>query len=212
MCSLKTRILASRSRVDEVVEAFAGLMDSMPVGDPEDEATQIGPMVTAAHRATVAGYIDLGMSEGATVVRGGPGAPAGLDRGWFVRPTLFRDVDPGSRLAQEEVFGPVIAVSAFEDEDEAVALANWSACGLNGAVFTADVEHGVALARRIRTGTVEVNGAGVGLWSPIGGVKMSGLGREAGQEGFDAYVEIKSIGLPKAHADGLAALSEAAAA
>lgn len=207
VCSLKTRIVASRRRVGEVVDAFAALIDSMPVGDPHDEITQIGPMATRAHRDQVEGYIRLGAEEGAKAVRGGEGRPHGLDRGWYVRPTLFADVDPGSRLAQEEVFGPVIAVSTYEDETDAVRIANDSVYGLNGAIFSADVDHAVALAGRIKTGTVEINGAGVGFHSPIGGVKMSGIGREAGPEGFDPYVELKSIGLPKAYADAHAGAS-----
>ena len=205
VCSLKTRILVSRKRRDEVLDAFVGLLDSMPVGDPNDPATQIGPMVSRRQMERVSGYIATGQAEGAKTVHGGSGRPDGLNHGWFVRPTLFADVDPMSTIAQEEIFGPVIAVSTYESEDEAIRIANNSAYGLNGAIFSADVDKAVRLAGKIKTGTVEINGGGVGFASPIGGVKDSGIGREGGREGFEPYLEVKSIGLPKAYADGLAA-------
>lgn len=174
----------------------------MPVGDPGDPDTQIGPMVSARQRDRVESYIEQGKKE-ARLVMGGE-RPAELSRGWFVGPTIFADVDRGAVIAQEEIFGPVLAVLPFEDEADAIAIANDSEYGLNGSVFTGDVEHGLEVARRIRTGTVEINGAGVGFHAPIGGFKKSGIGREAGLEGFDAYVEIKSIGLPKDLAEKLA--------
>lgn len=204
VCSLKTRLLVSRKRRDDLLDAFSGLIGSMPVGDPNDPATQIGPMVTRRQMERVSGYIETGLSEGARAVRGGAGRPEGLGRGWFVRPTLFADVDPDGTIAQEEIFGPVIAVSTFETEEEAIAIANNSDYGLNGAIFSADVEKAVGLAGRIKTGTVEINGGGVGFAAPIGGVKLSGIGREGGREGFDPYFEIKSIGLPKDYADRIA--------
>jgi aldehyde dehydrogenase (NAD+) len=204
VCSLKTRILVSKRREDEVLDALAALIDSMPVGDPNNAATQIGPMVSQRQRERVEGYIAKGLSDGARAVRGGVGRPDGLNRGWFVRPTVLAGVDPDATVAQEEIFGPVLAVSTYDGEDEAIAIANNSIYGLNGAIFTGDIEKAITLAGRIKTGTVEINGSGVGFRSPIGGVKASGLGREGGLEGFDPYVEIKSIGLPKAYADALA--------
>ena len=168
----------------------------MPVGDPADPATQIGPLVSARQRERVEGYIELGRAEDAKLVLGG-GRPAGLDRGWFVQPTVFTAVKPAMRIAQEEIFGPVLTVLTYDSEDEAVAIANDSEYGLNGSVFTSDLEHGLEIARKIRTGTVELNGSPVGRHAPRGGFKASGIGREMGPEGFDAFVEIKSIGLPR---------------
>jgi aldehyde dehydrogenase (NAD+) len=195
VCSNKTRILVSRSRHDELAERLTEMVASMPVGDPADPATQIGPLVSARQRDRVEGYIVAGTAEGAKVVMGG-GRPAGLSRGWFVEPTIFTGVQRSMRIAQEEIFGPVLAVLAFDDADDAVAIANDSPYGLNGSVFTADPDRGLAIARQIRTGTVEINGSPAGVHAPMGGFKGSGIGREAGPEGFDAYVEIKSVGLP----------------
>jgi betaine-aldehyde dehydrogenase len=203
ICTLKTRIIVPRKRRDAVADALGALIDSMPVGAPDDPATQIGPMVTRRQMERVSGYIEAGVRDGARAVRGGSGRPEGLNHGWFVRPTLFVDVDPDSTIAQEEIFGPVLAVSTFGSEEEAVEIANNSVYGLNGAVFSADVEKAVQIAARIKTGTVEINGGGVGFSLPYGGVKQSGLGREGGVEGLETYTEIKTIGLPKAYAQGL---------
>ena len=202
VCSLKTRLVVSRRRESELLERLGALVASMPVGDPTDPATQIGPMVTARQRERVEGYIDIGRDEGARVVVGG-GKPARAERGWFVEPTVFNEVDPNMRIAQEEIFGPVLAVLTYDGEDEAVAIANNSAYGLAGSVFTSDLEHGLRVAKGIRTGTVELNGSPTGWHAPFGGYKDSGIGREAGLEGFDSYVETKSIGLPRELADKL---------
>ncbi|KAA9163263.1 aldehyde dehydrogenase [Amycolatopsis acidicola] len=201
ICTLKTRLLVSHRRHDEFVDRLRGLLASMPVGDPHDPATQIGPMVTARQRDRVAGYIRIGREEGATVVAGG-GEPT-QPRGWFVDPTIFTGVRPDMRIAQEEIFGPVLAVISYADEEEAIAIANNSSYGLNGAVFTQDPGHGLAVARRIRTGTVELNGNPAGFHAPFGGFKASGIGREAGREGFESYVEPKSYGLPPEFAASL---------
>ncbi|MFI9412444.1 aldehyde dehydrogenase [Nocardia gamkensis] len=201
-CSNKTRIVVARSRETELVERLVAMVESMPVGDPADPATEIGPVVSARQRAMIESYLEIGRNEGAKVVIGG-GRPAGLDRGWFVEPTVFTGVQPDMRIAQEEIFGPVLSVLSFADEDEAVAIANNSMFGLNGSVFAADDEHALAVARRIRTGTVELNGNAVGFHSPIGGFKCSGIGREAGLEGFDGYVEPKSYGLSPSLAQSL---------
>lgn len=202
VCSLKTRIVVPRRQASDIVERLTALVGSMPVGDPRDPATQIGPMVTERHRGVVEGYIASGREQGATVVVGG-GRPD-IERGWFVEPTIFTDVDPHMRIAQEEIFGPVLAVLTYDDEAEAIEIANNSDYGLNGAVFTQDLDRGLAVASRIRTGTVELNGNPSGFHAPIGGFKHSGLGREAGLEGFDAYVETRAVGLP---ADYLARLA-----
>ncbi|WP_439678409.1 aldehyde dehydrogenase [Embleya sp. MST-111070] len=201
-CSNKTRIVVSRTREAELLDRMAEMVGSLNIGDPADPATHVGPLVSARQRESVEGYIDIGRREGAEVLVGG-NRPAGLDRGWFVEPTVFVDVDPSMRIAREEIFGPVLSVIGFDGEDEAVAIANDSDYGLNGSVFTTDPEHALAVARRIRTGTVELNGHGAGFHAPMGGFKSSGIGREAGLEGFDAYVEPKSYGLPAALADAL---------
>ncbi|WP_449044953.1 aldehyde dehydrogenase [Paracoccus versutus] len=203
VCSNKTRILVPRWRRDEILDALTAMVASMPVGDPMDPATEIGPMVSARQRDRVEGYVARGRAEGATLVLGG-GRPGHLGRGWFVEPTIFADVDQNATIAQEEIFGPVLAVLNYDSEDEAVAIANNSQYGLHGSVFSGDDGHAVAVARRIRTGSVDINGAGAGFYSPLGGFKKSGIGREAAIEGFDAYVEMKSIGLPAAYAETFA--------
>ncbi|REF68726.1 aldehyde dehydrogenase [Paracoccus versutus] len=203
VCSNKTRILVPRRRRDEILDALAAMVGTMPVGDPMDPATEIGPMVSARQRDRVEGYVARGRAEGATLVLGG-GRPGHLGRGWFVEPTIFADVDQNATIAQEEIFGPVLAVLNYDSEDEAVAIANNSQYGLHGSVFSGDDGHAVAVARRIRTGSVDINGAGAGFYSPLGGFKKSGIGREAAIEGFDAYVEMKSIGLPAAYAETFA--------
>jgi aldehyde dehydrogenase (NAD+) len=195
VCSLKTRILVSRRRESELLDRLVGLVESMPVGDPREEATQIGPMVSERQRSVVENYLEVGRAEGAKVVIGG-GRPVDLERGWFVEPTVFSDVQPNMRIAQEEIFGPVVSVVRYADEEEAVAIANNSTYGLSGSVFTADLQHGAEIAGRIRTGTVELNGSPAGYFAPMGGVKGSGLGREYGPEGIDPYVELKVMGVP----------------
>ncbi len=194
VCSLKTRIIVPEQREVEFVERLCGLLRSMPVGDPRDPETQIGPMVTARQRDNVERYVAIGKAEGATAVIGG-GTAARDRQGWFVEPTIFTGVCPSMQIAQEEIFGPVLAVLTYRDEDAAVELANDSQYGLNGAVFSADPERALRFARRIRTGTVEINGRSSGLFSPIGGFKSSGIGREQGPEGFEAYTECKAYGI-----------------
>lgn len=204
VCSNKTRIVAERSIAEEVKERLVAMVDSMPVGDPLDPKTEIGPVANANQLARVESYLELGKSEGTVLVGGGR-----LDtgRGYFVSPTIFADVDPAARIAQEEIFGPVLTVHTFDNEREAVAIANNSQYGLNGSVWTSDVDRSLSIARQIRTGTVEINGNGVGFTAPIGGFKSSGIGREAGPEGFDAYVEIKSYGLPGDYLDHIESLA-----
>jgi len=192
-CVAQTRILASRSRYDEVVEALAETVRAMTVGDPSDPATEIGPMVAQRQQERVEKYIALGQEEGARVVVGGNGRPQGIDKGWYVQPTVFADVRNDMRIAQEEIFGPVIAVIPYDDVDDAVRIANDSEFGLAGSVWTADVEQGMDVARRVRTGTYGINQYTMDFVAPFGGYKASGVGREFGKEGLEHYLELKSI-------------------
>ncbi|GAB3141421.1 aldehyde dehydrogenase [Amycolatopsis stemonae] len=186
-CHAATRILAPASRYDEVVEAVTATAAGLTVGDPLDRETQVGPLVSADQRSRVLDHIARASARLTT----GGGTP---DRpGWFVEPTVFADVDNASPLAQEEIFGPVLCVLRYRDEDEAIALANDSAYGLGGVVWSADDERGLALARRIRTGTVGVNHYELHVNAPFGGVKASGLGRELGPEGLSPYLVPKSV-------------------
>jgi aldehyde dehydrogenase (NAD+) len=191
-CWASTRVLAPRSRYEEIVEAMASMMGQLVVGDPFDPQTQIGPMVTEKHRTRVEGYIRKGTEEGARLVTGG-GRPRHLDKGWFVEPTLFADVDNHSTIAREEIFGPVLCVMPYQDEDDAVRLANDSPYGLSGSVWTNDTDRGVAIARRIRSGIYSINGRRTDLGAPFGGEKNSGIGRELGPEGLASYQRIQSI-------------------
>jgi aldehyde dehydrogenase (NAD+) len=192
-CVAQTRILASRTRYAEVVDALAETVRGMQVGDPADAATEIGPMVAQRQQERVEKYIALGQEEGARVVVGGNGMPDGLDRGWYVRPTVFADVDNGMRIAQEEIFGPVLSVIAYDDVDDAVRIANDSDYGLAGTVWTADADAGLDVARRVRTGTYGVNTYTMDFAAPFGGYKSSGIGREFGTEGLAQYTELKAI-------------------
>jgi len=194
-CVGQTRLLASRKRYREVCEAFSEAVRGMQVGDPMDPATLCGPLVAARQRDRVEGYIALGRKEGAKISVGG-GRPAGLTKGWYVEPTVFVDVDNKMRIAQEEIFGPVVAVIPYDDEEDAVRIANESDYGLSGSVWTGNVDRGLAIARRVRTGTYTVNGFMMEFSAPFGGFKCSGLGRELGPEGLAAYLEPKSINLP----------------
>ncbi len=195
-CVAQTRILASRSRYDEVVEALAEAVKGTSVGDPTDPSVAVGPLVAERQRDRVLGYIEKGKSEGAKLAVGG-GRPAGLDKGWFVEPTLFVDVDNQMTIAQEEIFGPVLSVLAYDDPADAVRIANDSDFGLSGSVWTADVEAGIDVARKVRTGTYGINQFGtLDMRTPFGGFKASGVGRELGPEGLSAYLETKSIVLP----------------
>jgi betaine-aldehyde dehydrogenase len=195
-CVAQTRILAPRSRYDEVADAVADAVKGSTVGDPRDPSTVVGPLVAERQRDRVLGYIDKGRSEGAKLAVGG-GRPAGLERGWFVEPTLFVGVDNKMTIAQEEIFGPVLAVIPYDDEPDAVRIANDSDYGLSGSVWTQDVERGIDVARQVRTGTYGINQFGtIDLRNPFGGFKASGVGRELGPEGLSAYLETKSIVLP----------------
>ncbi len=194
-CVAQTRILAPRSRYDETVDALAGMVSGLKVGDPADPATQVGPLVAKRQQDRVEGYISAGQDEGAKVVTGGSRA-SGSERGWYVAPTVFADVDPGMRIAREEIFGPVLAVIPYEDEEDAIRIANDSDYGLAGTVWTADTDHGMQVARRVRTGTYGVNMYMIETCAPFGGYKASGIGRELGPEGLMSYLEYKSIARP----------------
>lgn len=192
-CIAQTRILAPRSRYEEVVTALKDLVESLKVGDPGDPDTFIGPMIRPDQQERVRDYIQLGIDEGARLVTGGPHVPVGLEKGNYVTPTVFADVDNSMRVAQEEIFGPVLVVIAYEDEDDAVRIANDSEYGLSGGVWSTDEAHALEVARRIRTGTVTVNGAPVAFDGPFGGFKASGIGREFGAVGLGTYTEYKTI-------------------
>ena len=194
-CQAHTRILAPRSRYDEVVSALKELVESLVVGDPSHPDTFIGPMISDVQHARVQSFIQLGIDEGARLVTGGPETPAGLGSGYYVRPTLFADVDNKMRIAQEEIFGPVLVVIPYDDEDDAVRLANDSAYGLGGGVWTSDPERGMRIARRIRTGFFMINAAPVGFDGPFGGYKASGVGREMGAVGLAEFIEHKTINI-----------------
>jgi acyl-CoA reductase-like NAD-dependent aldehyde dehydrogenase len=192
-CQAHTRILAPRSRYEEIVEAVKRLVESLVVGDPSAEETFIGPMIRPGQQQRVQSYIELGIKEGARLITGGADVPKGLESGNYVRPTLFADVDNGMRIAQEEIFGPVIVVIPYEDEEDAIRIANDSPYGLGGGVWSADTERAIAVARRIQSGFVTVNAAPVAWDAPFGGYKASGLGRENGPVGFGEYLEYKTI-------------------
>jgi betaine-aldehyde dehydrogenase len=194
-CVAQTRILASQDRHDEVVDRLTEAVSAWKVGDPHDDDTMVGPLVSAVQRERVEGYIATGRDQGAKLALGG-GRPAHLDRGWYVEPTVFVDVDNKMTIAQEEIFGPVLSVIPYGDEAEAIAIANDSAYGLSGSVYAADPDRAVEVARQVRAGTLTVNGFTLNMCAPFGGFKQSGLGRELGPEALDAYLEPKSINVP----------------
>lgn len=199
ICNALTRILVPAAREHEFVDALAARMSALVVGDPADPATELGPLVSRRQQQRVRDYIDLGQREGARLVCGGTDMPDGLGTGWYVRPTLFAGANNTMRIAREEIFGPVLTVIGYRDEDEAVAIANDSDYGLAGSVWTADTSRGVSIAERVQTGTFGVNqGYTMDPFAPFGGVKDSGYGRELGREGLEGYLETKSIAVATA--------------
>lgn len=195
-CTNLTRLLLPRSKYELGLEIAAEVGPQVKWGDPRDPTTHMGPQISGAHQQRVLQYIEKARGEGGRVVTGG-GVPAGAETGYFVEATVIADVHPDATIAQEEIFGPVLAVIPYDTEEEAVAIANNSAFGLSGAVWSASDERALAVAKQVRTGTMDVNGA---TWfardSPFGGMKQSGLGREWGEAGFEEYLDVRVIGYP----------------
>jgi aldehyde dehydrogenase (NAD+) len=195
-CAIPTRMLIPRSRYAEGVEILHATMAGVPYGDPQRPDVIMGPLISEKQRSRVLGYIQRGVDEGATLALGGR-RPADLDKGWYVEPTLFTDVDNSMAIAREEIFGPVLVVIPFENDDDAVRIANDSNYGLGGAVVSATLERSLAVANRVRTGILSVNGGmPYGADLPFGGFKDSGIGRQNGTAGFDQYLETKSLAWP----------------
>ena len=194
-CTALTRLLVPADRHDEACKLAAAAAARMTPGNPLDEATRLGPLASAQQRDRVMDYIRLGVAEGATLVAGGPDAPEGLDKGYFVQATVFGNVDPNSTIAQEEIFGPVLCVIPYSDEAEALRIANGTAYGLSGAVWSADREKAKAFAAKLRTGQVTVNGGGFNPLAPFGGFGHSGIGREFGKWGLEEFLEVRSLQL-----------------
>ncbi len=188
-----SRLLVPESKRDEVIETISAKTAKYSVGDPLDESMRCGPMVSKRQQESVASYITSGIEEGATLVAGGPGIPEGLDGGYFVRPTVFADVTPEMTIFKEEIFGPVLSISTYSTEEEAIAMANDSEYGLSGGVWSGDEERAMRVARQMRTGQVSINGGAFNVSAPFGGYKLSGNGRELGVHGLEEYLEIKSI-------------------
>ena len=195
-CAMATRLLVPFSRYDEAVELVKVGFESVAHGDPTDIATLQGPLISARQRDRVLGFIEQGKAEGARLVTGG-GTPPEHDRGFYVQPTVFSDVDNSMTIAQEEIFGPVLAVIGYNDDDHAVRIANDSAYGLAGNITSADLDRAQTVARRIRTGTLGINGGiSYGPDAPFGGFKQSGIGRQCGIEGLEIFTETKTVGWP----------------
>jgi len=194
-CVAHTRLLVPEAKYDEAKELAAQAVAGWTVGDPMVEGTRLGPLASEDHWNRVESYIQKGIDEGAEVVLGGAGKPVGLETGYFVKPTVFGKVDPKSTVAQEEIFGPVLSIITYKDEDEAIAIANDSIYGLSGGVWSGDQDRALGVAKRMRTGMVDVNGGRFNPEAPFGGVKQSGNGREWGKYGFEEFLETKSIQL-----------------
>ena len=196
VCGAQSRVLVSKRRYADVVEALGTAVGALKVGDPLDESVQVGPLVAERQRTRVEGFLEAGKAAGARAVVGG-GRPESLPTGWYIEPTVFADVRNDMKIAQEEIFGPVLSVIPYEDERDAVAIANDSDYGLCGSVWTADPEHGAAVAAQVRTGVVAVNSSMIlDFNAPFGGFKQSGIGRELGPEGIGPYTEYQTIILP----------------
>jgi acyl-CoA reductase-like NAD-dependent aldehyde dehydrogenase len=192
VCAALTRVLVPRKRQDEVVERIKAVMENIKIGDPREADTLLGPLAAERQRERVEDYIEIGKNEGARLVTGG-GRPAGLDAGWYVEPTLFADVTPDMRIAQEEIFGPVLTVIPYDSLDEAVEIANGTEYGLSGAVFAKDDKTAEQIARRVKTGQIGINSWTMNVIQPFGGYKQSGLGREGGIEGMEEFLETKLL-------------------
>ncbi len=194
-CSALTRMLVPREMLAEAATIAAAAAEQFTPGDPFDEASRLGPVVSEEQREVVRGYIEKGSEEGATLVTGGSEPPEGLERGYFVRPTVFSDVVSSMTIAQEEIFGPVLSIIPYSDEDDAVRIANDSIYGLAGGVWSADEDRAMGVARRIRTGQMEINGGVFNPLAPFGGYKQSGHGRELGRFAIEEYLQPKALQL-----------------
>jgi aldehyde dehydrogenase (NAD+) len=194
-CSALTRMLVPRQRLAEAEELAGAAAESFTPGDPFDSSTRLGPLVSEVQRERVRGYIEKGVEEGARLIAGGSEPPEGLERGYFVRPTVFSEVDAEMTIGQEEIFGPVLAIQPYEGEDDAVRIANSTPYGLAGGVWSGDEERAIAVARRIRTGQIEINGGAFNPLAPFGGYGQSGHGRENGRYGIEELLQVKSLQL-----------------
>lgn len=193
-CTAHTRLLVPESRYEEAAKIAVAVTQAYKVGDPQDETSTMGPVASKAQQNTVNEYIQIGLDEGAELLTGGLGAPAGLnEKGFYVQPTVFGRVKPESRLAQEEVFGPVLAIITYKDEADAIRIANNTLYGLSGGVWASTDERAQEVARKMRTGQVEINGGGFNMLAPFGGYKQSGNGREFGKYGLEDFLELKSF-------------------
>ncbi len=192
-CNAPTRMLVPAARMDEAIEAAKAAVAKVKVGDPSADDTTMGPVVSETQFDKIQALIEKGVEEGATLVTGGPGRPEGLNRGYYVRPTVFANVDNDMTIAREEIFGPVLSILGYRDEDDAVRIANDTVYGLSGYVSSGDLEHARAIAARLRTGNVHINNAGADPNAPFGGYKMSGNGREWGEFGFEEFLEVKAV-------------------
>jgi acyl-CoA reductase-like NAD-dependent aldehyde dehydrogenase len=194
-CTAHTRMLVPKDRMDEAAQIAAAAAAGFPLGQATDEGALLGPLVSKAQQDRVRDYIRTGIEEGATLVTGGPEQPEGFEKGYFVKPTIFADVRNDMTIAREEIFGPVLSIIGYEDEDDAVRIANDTMYGLAGGVWSGDDERALRVAKRIRTGQIDVNGGSFNPVAPFGGYKQSGNGRELGKYGFEEFLETKSLQL-----------------
>jgi len=192
-CNAPTRMLVPKDRMEEAAAIAAAKAGSTVVGDPQDKHTNMGPVISQQQWDKIQGLIQTGIDEGATLVAGGTGLPDGLDRGYYVKPTVFSDVNNDMTIAREEIFGPVLVIIPYEDEDDAVRIANDTPYGLSGYVTSADLDRARSVAARMRTGMVHINGASLDAMAPFGGYKHSGNGREWGAHGLEEFLEVKSV-------------------